>query len=67
MAQSNVTELHSIGVNDDTWKTVSSDEARALLCIFSAPESESHALGTALLHTPNGKDLYVAPRLVSRY
>lgn len=67
MAHSNPTELHSIGVNDDTWKSVSSDEASALLCVFSVQETESRALGTALLRTPNGKELYVAPRLTRRY
>jgi hypothetical protein len=63
MAQSVPNEVTSIGVNDDTWKSLPRDEARALLCIFSAQESDSRALGTVLVSTPNGKELYVTPRM----
>lgn len=59
-------EVTSIGVNDDTWKSLPRDEARALLCIFATQEVESRAMGTMLLSTPNGKDLYVTPRMTRR-
>lgn len=59
-------DITSIGVNDDTWKSMPRDEARALLCIFATQEVESRAMGTMLLSTPNGKDLYVTPRMTRR-
>lgn len=62
MAQTAPKDVASIGVNDDTWKTLPREEARALLCIFSAPESDSRTLGTVLVSAPNGKELYVTPR-----
>ena len=65
MAQTAPNEVTSIGVNDDTWKSMPRDEARALLCIFSAQESESRTLGTVLVSAPNGKELYITPRMNS--
>lgn len=60
-------DVTSIGVNDDTWKSMPRDEARALLCIFATQEVESRAMGTTmLLSPPNGKDLYVTPRMTRR-
>ncbi len=66
MAQMNSNDVTSIGVNDDTWKSLARDEARALLCIFATQDTESRALGTMLVSTPNGKDLYVTPRMTAR-
>jgi hypothetical protein len=67
MAQSNLSvnskDFTSIGVNDETWKSMQRDEARALLCVFAKQDAESRTLGTVLVSTPNGKELYVTPRL----
>ncbi len=70
MAQSNLSakpnDVTCIGVNDDTWKSLPRDEARALLCIFATQDVDSRTMGTMLLSTPNGKDLYVTPRMTRR-
>jgi hypothetical protein len=63
MGKIDTVEVDSIGLNDETWKSMPRDEARSLLCIFTAPDTEAHALGTLLVPTPNGKDLYVTPRM----
>ena len=65
MGHLDTNEITSIGVNDDTWKSLASDEARALLCMFSAQDADTRALGAVLVSTPNGKDLYVTPRMMS--
>jgi hypothetical protein len=67
MAQTNPSvnpkEFTSIGVNDESWKTMQRDEARALLCIFAKQDAETRSIGTMLVSTPNGNELYVTPRL----
>lgn len=67
MAKLHSDDVTSIGVNDDTWKSLAGDEAQSLLCIFASQDVESRALGTMLVATPNGKDLYVTPRMGVRY
>ncbi len=59
-------DVASIGIDDESWKSLPRDEARALLCIFAAQDNEARALGTMLVSTPNGKELYVTPRLGPR-
>ena len=67
MAQSNLSvnskDFTSIGVNDEAWKLMQRDEARALLCVFAKQDADSRALGTVLVSTPNGNELYVTPRM----
>jgi hypothetical protein len=65
MGHLDINEITSIGVNDDTWKSLRSDEARSLLCMFAAQDADSRALGAVLVSTPNGKDLYVTPRMMA--
>jgi hypothetical protein len=57
------TEFHSIGVDDDSWKHLTCDEAKSLLRIFTVRDTETKALGAVLISTPNGQDLYVTPRM----
>ena len=63
MAQCKHGDYNSIGVDDDTWKSLPKDEAKSLLWIFATQNAESRALGTVLVSAPNGKDLYVTPRI----
>lgn len=59
----NSKDFTSIGVNDESWKSMQRDEARALLCIFAKQDIDARSLGTMLVSTPNGNELYVTPRL----
>lgn len=56
-------DFNCIGVNDDAAKGLSRDEAQSLLRIFANQDAETRTLGALLISTPNGKDLYVTPRL----
>lgn len=54
--------IAGVGLDDGNPPALPSDEARALLCLFAAPEREAcmpGTLGTLILSVPNGQNLYV--------
>lgn len=60
MGSSGLTETHSIGLDDDSWKSLSQDMAASLLRVCAQPgEDERTYSSVALLATPNGQDLYM--------
>lgn len=51
---------NSIGLEDESWKSLSQDLAASLLRVCAAPaDSERTFSSVALMATPNGQDLYV--------
>lgn len=52
-----------IGVDDESWPHMEHAEALALLHLFDAQDAERRALSAKLVAVPDGRRLYITPRI----
>ena len=62
MTNSNHTiDAISVGLDVDSWKDLSGDDARSLLSVFALPQAEERTYsGILMASPPSGSNLYVA-------
>lgn len=64
MTPSNPTDIPRIGLDDDSWKSLPSDQVKSILGVFSSADPGTRTYSSVLMLTPpNGANLYVNPHL----
>lgn len=65
MSTQETAKSNKLGADGQACRPISSDQAQSLLRLFSGNVLENRGLGALLVATPNGKELYVTPRLAA--
>ncbi|CAG0951418.1 hypothetical protein RHDC4_00099 [Rhodocyclaceae bacterium] len=64
MTPSNPTDIPLIGLDDDSWKSLSSEQVKSILGVFSGTDQGTRTYSSVMMLTPpNGANLYVNPHL----
>lgn len=64
MTPSNPSDLPRIGLDDDSWKSLPSEQVKSILGVFSATDQGVRTYSSVVMLTPpNGANLYVNPHL----